>query len=270
MRSPQFLVVDDRSEREVYGTGGPFQKQLEWLNKRLDEERSSAAFIVFPTPFLLPHPFSWAMTHKSVPLISAKSMEALARDHDLEHAAGNQVWEHIVKMLIKIQDSVTSLKTIAFLSGDIHFSCNLDGQLKKFDPPPQPHLLQLVSSGLRQAIPSISQLLLQKLLYNFLHYKITGSHRGLSVRLGGLDGPGGDDPNLLFPTSVALVDVDVRTKKTDPRMEGHEVPNVSIHQQHLIWNLKSGRQAGRIESYHFYYANNETTGPKLLTPGRMH
>src|SRR2546430_3103169 len=45
---------------------------------------------------------------------------------------------HVMKMLVKIQDSVTPLKTIAFVSGDIHFSCNLDGQLKKFDPAPQP------------------------------------------------------------------------------------------------------------------------------------
>jgi hypothetical protein len=282
IRSPQFLVVDDRSEREVYGTGGPFQKQLEGLNKRLDEERSSAAFIVFPTPFLLPHPLSWAMTHQSATRFISflaklfrnhtwewTTIEALARDSDMEHAAGNRVWEHVMKMLVKIQDSVTPLKTIAFVSGDIHFSCNLDGQLKKFDPAPQPHLLQLVSSGLRQAVPSAKQSQLQT-AYDFFHYKITGLHRGLSVRLGGLDGPGHDDPNFLFPTSVALVDVDVRNKKNDPRIEGYEVPNVSIHQQHLIWKPKSGRQAGRIESYHFYYANNETTGPKLLTPGRMH
>jgi hypothetical protein len=266
IRSPQFLVVDDRSEREVYGAGGPFQKQLEWLKKQLDEARSSAAFIIFPTPFLLPHPISWAMTHKSMlSLITRKSIEALARGYDLEHAAGNRVWEHIVNMLVKIQDSVTSLKTIAFVSGDIHFSCNLDGQLKKFDPAPQPHLLQLVSSGLRQAAPSTKQWLLQTLVYDWLHYKVTGLHRGLSLRLGGLDGPGRDDPNLLFPTSLALVDVDVRSKKNDPR-----VPNVSIHQHHLVWKPKSGSQAGRIESYHFYYANNETTGPKLLTPARVH
>jgi hypothetical protein len=246
------------------------------LQKQLDGARSSAAFIVFPTPFLLPHPLSWAMTHQSATrtisflyklFLKQKwewtTITDLTRSSDMEHAAGNRVWEQVLKLLAKIQDSVTPLKTIAFVSGDIHFSCNLDGQLKKFDPAPQPHLLQLVSSGLRQSISSGKQTELRR-AYTLFGFEITGSHRGLFARLGGLDGPGGDDPNFLFPTSLALVDVDVRKKDDDPRIQGDEIPNVSIRQQHLCWKP----DARRIESYGFYYSNNERTGPKLLTPGR--
>jgi hypothetical protein len=194
-------------------------------------------------------------------------IEALARSSDMEHAAGNRVWEHILKMLARIQDSVTPLKTIAFVSGDIHFSCNLDGQLKKFDPAPQPHLLQLVSSGLRQAISSAKKSQLAK-AYSLFGFQITGSHRRVSVRLAGLDGPGREDPNFLFPTSLALVDVDVRKKEGHPRIAGDEVPNVAIRQQHLTWMPKTPSGPGRIETYNFHYENNEQTGPKLLTPGR--
>jgi len=274
IRSPRFLVVDDRSEREVYGAGGPFQKQLQWLQGELDKAKGSAAFIVFPTPFLLPHPLSWAMKHRKATrninflykLIRKQkwdwqTIDKLARDSDMEHAAGNRVWEQILKILTKIQDSVTPLKTIAFVSGDIHFSCNIDAQLKKFDPPPQPHLLQLVSSGLRQTVSTSKQSEL-RMAYSLFGFDITGTHRDLSMRLGGLDGSGRDDPNFLFATSVALVDVDLRDKGGDPRIQGMEIPNVDIRQQHLIYNN------GKIESYDFRYANNERTGPKLLTPGR--
>ena len=121
------------------------------------------------TPFLLPHPISWALTHESlaraisffVKLKSFKwdwqTIERLARDSDMEHAAGNRVWDAIKKVLADLQDSVTSIKTIGLISGDIHFSCNLDGQLKKPAPASPPHLLQLVSSGLRQAVDPAKQ-----------------------------------------------------------------------------------------------------------------
>jgi hypothetical protein len=237
IRSPQFLVVDDRTEREVFGPGGPFRSQLVWLRKRLDQENSPAAFIVFPTPYLLPHPLSWALSHPAAtrninffykllrfivlkkPKWDWKTIEELARNSDMEHAAGNRVWDDVKEMLAKLQDSVTPLKTIIFLSGDIHFSCNLDGQLKKFDPAPPPHLLQLISSGLRQSVGSSQQNDLRK-AYTLFGFEVTGLHRRLSVRLAGLDGPGRDDPNFLFRPSVALVDVDLRKAPGDPRIEG--------------------------------------------------
>jgi hypothetical protein len=155
---------------------------------------------------------------------------------------------------------VTPLKTIAFLSGDVHFSCSLDGQMQKLDSPAQPNLLQLVSSGLRAALNSAKKDQLRR-GYSWFGFSLTGGHRGLKVRLGGLDGPGREDPNFLFPTSVALVDVDVRNKTIDARLN-HELPNVVIRQRHLV------QKSGAIEAYDFHYSNNEATGPRLLTPGR--
>ena len=273
VRSPRFFVVDDRTEREVYGAGGPFQKQLQWLEAGLKAAPASAAFIVFPTPFLLPHPLSWAMAHpeftRNIEFVykvltqgrlDLKTVERLKRDADMEHAAGNQVWDQMLRMLARIQDSVTPLKTIAFLSGDVHFSCSLDGQMQKLDSPAQPNLLQLVSSGLRAALNSAKKDQLRR-GYSWFGFSLTGGHRGLKVRLGGLDGPGREDPNFLFPTSVALVDVDVRNKTIDARLN-HELPNVVIRQRHLV------QQSGAIEAYDFHYSNNEATGPRLLTPGR--
>jgi hypothetical protein len=273
VRLPRFFVVDDRTEREVYGAGGPFQSQLRWLEAGLRAAPSSAAFIVFPTPFLLPHPLSWAMAHPEFTRnieflykiftdrrLELKTVERLKRDADMEHAAGNQVWDQMLRMLARIQDAVTPLKTIAFLSGDVHFSCSLDGQLEKLDSPLQPNLLQLVSSGLRAALNAAKKDQLRR-GYSWFGFDLTGGHRGLKVRLGGLDGPGRDDPNFLFPTSVALVDVDLRRKTIDARL-GHELPNVAIRQRNLV------QRSGVIEAYDFHYSNNEATGPRLLTPGR--
>ncbi|MBI4523811.1 MAG: hypothetical protein HY695_08380 [Deltaproteobacteria bacterium] len=273
--SPRFLVVDDRTEREVFGAGGPFQNQLQWLQKKLAEERSSAAFVVFPTPYLLPHPISWAMAHEKwaraikflMGLFELRwdwvTIEQLARNADMEHAAGNQVWDEVKAMLAKLQDSVTSLKTIVFLSGDIHFSCNFDGQLKKNHGQSfPPHLLQLVSSPLRHRVSKDKQALLKN-AYRYLWFETTGTHRDLTVRLAGLEGDK-NSPHFLFQPSVALVDVDLRKTVGHARIRGDELPNVGIRQQHLTWNA----QAAKMESRDFYYANNEATGPRLLTPAR--
>ena len=97
--------------------------------------------------------------------------------------------------------------------------------------------------------------------YSWFGFKLTGGHGGLRVRLGGLDGPARDDPNFLFPTSVALVDVDLRRKTIDARLD-HDLPNVAIRQRNLV------QRSGVIEAYDFHYSNNEATGPRLLTPGR--
>jgi hypothetical protein len=275
IQSPRFLVVDDRTEREVFGPSRTFAEQLQWLQEQLQGTRGPAAFVVFPTPYLLAHPISWALVHKKasraikflVGLFSVKwdwkTIEQLSRSADMEHAAGNLVWDHVKAMLAKLQDSVTSLKTITFVSGDIHFSCNLDGRLKKLSPPSPPHLLQLVSSGLCQKVEPDKQTLL-KTAYKYLWFDTTGTHRDLIVRLAGLDG-GKDKPNLLFRPSVALVDVDVRKNPDHPRIDS-ELPNVAIRQVHLTWNGNS--KPPKIESYDFHYANNDAEGPRLLTPAR--
>jgi hypothetical protein len=62
----------------------------------------------------------------------------------------------------------------------------------------------------------------------------------------------------------ALVDIDLRPTPGHARIRGDELPNVAIRQQHFTWN--PNRAA--IETYDFYYSNNEASGPKLLTPAR--
>jgi hypothetical protein len=285
VKSPQFFVVDNRTEREVYGPGGVFSQSLKHLQDGLLKARASAAFVVFSTPLLLPHPLSFALTHRqftravdfAVPLLGGflrgfigrlpklnwnwKTIEKLARDSDMEHAAGNNVWTEVKDMLAKIQDGVTSLKTIVFLSGDIHFSCNLDASAKGFDPPPQPHLLQLISSGLLQRVPADNVSLLNR-SYKYFGFETTGTHRDLRVRLAGMDN-GKNHTNFLFEPSIALVDVDVRQKQ-DAQISSKYTPNVVIKQEHLFWN----QSQQKVDSYVFYYENNEDHGPQLLSPGR--
>ena len=79
------------------------------------------------------------------------------------------------------------------------------------------------------------------------------------MRLGRLDGPE-QDPNLLFRTSVAVVDVDVRKTPGHPRIQGDELPSVVISQQHITWNAG----ARKIETFNFWHANDEAKGARFL------
>ena len=267
--SPQVIVMDDRTERDVAGFGTAFRAQMAWLKRELGNAKSTASFIVLSTPFLLPHPVSWAMAHENAARVMKffdslkslkwdwQSIEQFTRSNDLEHAAGNDVWDLVLKMLAEIQDSVTTLKTIGFISGDIHFSCNFGGQLAKGGPPVPPNLVQLVSSGLRQSVGQGSRGTIAW-AYKWLPFSTTGKHRNLNVRLADMTS-GNDKTPLLYDTSVALVDVDVRKTPDDPRIPGTGLPAVKIRQQHLTWNA-TGK---KLKTYDFRYAFDEAKGARF-------
>ncbi|PYQ54937.1 MAG: hypothetical protein DMF78_03985 [Acidobacteria bacterium] len=142
-------------------------------------------------------------------LAGARSTVAFKRSADIEHPAGNPVWDQIKELLRRLQRT-GRLKTLVILSGDIHFSCNLDGQLPGSGRPPR--LLQLISSGLRQSITGTKQGQLTDAYNGWLFNLITRSqgvdeHRGVRITLGGMRGPDDKLTNFLFQPSVALVDL---------------------------------------------------------------
>ena len=205
-----FLVVDLRTDRDVYGTGGMTKERLGWIEHSLRQSKSPMAFLVLPVPFLMPDPMLFAFRHPwfTGRLAGSRSTEEFKRSSDIEHPAGNPVWDQIKAMLGRLQKSPSALKTIAIISGDIHFSCNLDGQLPESTSAPR--LLQLVSSGLQQTISSSKQDKLAGAYKGWLNViarsQGVDEHRGVRITLGGMHGPGSDLRNFLFSTSLAIVE----------------------------------------------------------------
>ncbi len=227
-----FLAVDLRTDRDVNGTGGMSAGRLDWLEHELSSTKSPIALIVLPVPFLLPDPMLFAFRNPwfTGRLAGAPSTVAFKRASDIEHPAGNPVWDQIKGIIQRLQKSST-LKTVVLISGDIHFSCNLDGRLKGSRKPPR--LLQLISSGLQQQITEGKQGKLFSAYRGWLN-TISGAqgvdvHRGVRITLGGMRGPDKKRHNFLFKTSLALVDM--RLVPGDGQTAGR-VPQ--IVQTHLV------------------------------------
>jgi hypothetical protein len=253
-----FLVVDLRTDRDVNGNGELSVARFNWLKQSLLQTKSPAAFVLFPVPFLMPDPMLFAMRHPRFTgtLAGARSTAEFKRESDLEHPADNPVWDQVKNLLVELQRS-SLLKTLVIISGDIHFSCNLDGQLPSSSKAPR--LLQLISSGSQQKISTSKQ---EKLIGSYMGWlnavsraQGVDTHRGIRITLGGLEGPGKKLQNFLFKTSFALVDL----KQT-------VVPQ--IVQTHLTWDRLSPTK-GTLGLYTFLHATqvNASALMTLKDPG---
>jgi PhoD-like phosphatase len=235
---PPMLVVDLRTDRDARGNGGMSAARLAWLERELQATRSAAAFIVLPVPFLMPDPLLFVFRHPRFTAVLAgdKSTAAFKRGSDIEHPAGDETWNQIKALLERLQRSHRTLKTLVIVSGDIHFSCNLDAQLPGAKQGPR--LLQLVSSGLRQRVSDSKQDKLASAYRGWLN-TIGGAegvdkHRGLVLTLGGLSGPGGKLDNFVFTPSFAMVEM-----KTVP--QGAARTPVPLIEQHSVTLDKDGK-----------------------------
>jgi hypothetical protein len=262
-----FLTIDLRTDRDVNGTGGMSAGRLRWMEQALAKTQSPVAIIVLPVPYLMPDPMLFAFRHPGfvARLAGARSTIEFKRDSDIEHPAGNPVWDQIKGCLARLQQSSSSLKTLVIISGDIHFSCNLDGQLPNAHRAPR--LVQLVSSGLKQAISQGKRDKLHSAYRSWLNV-VSGStgvdtHRGMRITIGGLRGPGGRLDNFLFKTSIALVNI-----TTTPSTRTNPVSLPLVQQTHLA--LDSSEK--QIESYTFLHMTQHD-GKALMSlkdPGMGH
>jgi len=260
-----FLAVDLRTDRDVNGSGAMSSARLRWIEQTIAQSKSPVAFLVLPVPYLMPDPMLFAFRHPGfvARMAGSRSKVAFVRGSDIEHPAGNPVWDQLKGLLTRLQQS--SLKTLVIISGDIHFSCNLDGQLP--GSPRTPRLVQLVSSGLRQAISKTKRNQLFSAYKGWLNV-ISGAtgvdeHRGVRMTLGGLRSAGGELSNFLFRTSLAIVNVNLARS---PR-GGSRVPVPLIQQTHLA--LDQNRQ---LTAYSFMHLT-QPDGRGLMTlkdPGMGH
>ena len=209
--SAPFLSIDLRTDRQAKGNGRMSDKRLNWLEQTLATTSSPIAFVVLPVPFLLPDPILFIFRHTWLvsKLAGEPSVDQFKRGSDVEHPAGNEVWDQIKEMLTRLQKS-SKLRTIVFVSGDVHFSCNFDGQLPGSRRGPR--LLQLISSGLRQRAPKGRPELLVD-AYRGTKNVLARSqgqdvHKGIRITLGGLkDKSSGKLDNFLFDPSLAIVEM---------------------------------------------------------------
>jgi hypothetical protein len=259
-----FLAIDLRTD--LSGRGVLSKARHDWLEQALAGSRSPVAFVVLPVPYLMPDPMLFAFRNPAFVgfLAGARSTAAFKRSSDIEHPAGLPVWDQIKGILSRLQQT-SRLKTVVFLAGDIHFSSNLDGQLRGSRRPPR--MLQLISSGLRQAITSKKQGQLTGAYNTWLNAISRAQgvdvHRSVRITLGGLHEPSGGLRNFLFEPSVAMVDV--KMTPYGPASARTTVP--LVQQTHLTRDAK-----GKVVGYRFRHMT-QGDGSAVMTlkdPGFEH
>ena len=253
-----FLVIDLRTDRDVNGSGGMSKARVDWLTDALTRTKSPVAIIVLPVPFLMPDPMLFVFRNPgfTARLAGARSTTAFRRGSDLEHPADNPVWDQIKRLIQQLQQQGSTLQTVVLISGDIHFSCNLDGQLKGSRK--SPRLLQLISSGLQQQVTDTKQGKLFSAYKGWLNMigraQGVDVHRGVRITLGGLRLPGTKTrQNFLFKTSVALVDVQqVSSGRGGAR-------STQITERHLTFDAGPPRQFPEYTFLHRSHPDGKAT-----------
>ena len=151
------------------------QKQIDWMRAALDRCRHPVAFVAPSTPLLLQKKLMEFMTKPEVAarawagevdvasglavflgstklgIASAALLRLFRREKDLEHMVRDRSWRDLWGLVDRLRRNRSPLKTLVLVSGDVHHSyCmtgNLSGQGRSF-----PEILQITSSGLQTTI----------------------------------------------------------------------------------------------------------------------
>jgi hypothetical protein len=275
MSEPTFLVPDLRTRRLLEPNHDKSQTlddtQMGWLKKQLKAAEGHAAFVVFSTPYFLPRAVSFAMRH---PLFSDalahlgpehifwdlmqddRFEEAMRRDSDMEHMVVDKTWDDFRKLVDDLQNSVTHLKTIVMLSGDVHFSYGMLGRApadeRLRDGMPDwhayPEMLQLVSSAFRNK-PSDKK---RGQLVWFSENVFAKIHEVRGLRLHPIAfarGAPHDDERPMFLTENSTAIVDVRMTEDLSDNGG-----IEVRQSHLTDGLSA------TDRPLLFYRSNDKTG----------
>jgi hypothetical protein len=82
---------------------------------------------------------------------SADLLRAFRRDSDLEHMVRDKSWRDLWGLAQALKDARSPIKTLVLISGDVHHSYCMTGNLYESGRP-RPELLQITCSGLKTKI----------------------------------------------------------------------------------------------------------------------
>jgi hypothetical protein len=151
-------------------------EQLAWMRKILvDEWKGSVAFIAPSTPLLMQKKVmslmmqpetaarGWAgamdlvagvaavTDSRALGIASDQLLRLFRRRKDLEHAIRDRTWRDMWDLLHAMQAAKSPVKTVVLVSGDVHHSYCMTGNLPGAGRP-TPEMLQITSSGLQTEI----------------------------------------------------------------------------------------------------------------------
>ena len=250
--SPKVLVSDMRTRKRLGATDDDTsswdKQQLDWLQSRLkNQDRGAAAFVVLSLPYLLPRFVSYLMRHLPAIADVIGKRDEMVRGtlFDMEHPVMTASWEELKKVFLELQNSVTPLKSVVLLSGDVHMAFNLRAGIRAegYELPPEP--VQLVSSSMRNRLNESNEQVTLAALWWFAKNHTLGN---MHIQPGGYEGLRGELTSVLFETNIALIDCKVADGK------------VELAQKYLT----RARQAPTLRSRDVIYRRSETD--KYLTP----
>ncbi len=164
--TPLFVVLNGRTERVVGSSPKTSQMltngQFRWLHQQLaatDQAGRVAAFVVAAVPVLMPPAVAYG---EALEMLDESGIQdnlghlivdhAERRGTDVEHWFADASWPKMRGLVASLSQGRQALKSIVFLSGDVHFSYNVLARLAGDDARPFPEMLQLVSSALQNEI----------------------------------------------------------------------------------------------------------------------
>jgi hypothetical protein len=206
--------------------------QLDWIRRELAKKSrvGQVAFLATATPFLLQQKVAaimrapktaagaWARGNSFPPLadlaVALADSNSLAnvspglarrfrREKDLEHMVRDKTWRDLWSVVAQLNAAKSPLKSLVFVSGDVHHSYCMTGSLGRARP--QPEVLQITCSGFRTTIRAKGMTDLAEDLGSSPFD--AGKYR---LMPGFMDKNGDLKPDLvLYENSAALVDVTV-------------------------------------------------------------
>ena len=230
-RSRKRLVPGDEALRVIDHVRKPPQSetidvnQLGWLRDELDRSKDSVAFVATSTPLLLQSKLmeimmkpestaqAWAgadvasglaafFGSTALGIASADLLRVFRRAKDLEHMIRDKSWRDMWGLVDRLRRNRSPIKTLALVSGDVHHSYCMTGNLSGKGRP-LPELLQITCSGLKTTIRADTTT------------RVAGAQSSLPMDIGGHHiVPGflkraadGDSDVAIYQNAVAIVDV---------------------------------------------------------------
>ncbi|MGH9900248.1 MAG: alkaline phosphatase D family protein, partial [Pyrinomonadaceae bacterium] len=261
--SPSFLVLDGRTQRVLKAKARDSvvmtDDQFDWLRtelKQADRSGQAGAFVVAADPVVLPAALALGMSahRRDEPGLQDEIARLVLnrgelRGRDIEHWMADASWGKIKEVFKSLGQNRKALKTVVFLSGDVHFSFNMVATLAG-DGPAFPELLQLVCSPIQKRLGEGTQGKARKIIepnrdaiddlrtgakMAFFRWLATpmsfdSEFDGMKMSLAGFRGHSNPASTVIMENSVAVVDGWL----TSPGDQNYRPGELVVREQYLM------------------------------------